>query len=382
MHRFAVLGFGVALLLGACASEGGSGSGPSVESTGDATVAPLRLAKIADADEPVALVAHPGDGVLYVGERAGRVRPVRDGSLAEPALDISGRTKAEGERGLLGLAFSPDGTWMYVHYTNRDGDTRVDAYPFGDGRADPTRRRELLTQRQPYPNHNGGALITGPDGRLYLGLGDGGSQGDPDGNGQNRDTLLGKILRIEPTPAAAQPYRVPADNPFVGDANARPEVWVYGLRNPWRFSFDRATGDVWIGDVGSADREEIDWRRRDDASGTNFGWRVFEGTKPFGSGSAPDAVPPVYEYSHADGGCSVVGGYVYRGTRMPTLQGKYLFGDFCTGRIQALVRTDDRAVPVAGVALAVKGLVSFGEDADGELYALSLDGPVYRIEPA
>jgi glucose/arabinose dehydrogenase len=222
----------------------------STGSTDAEGVPAVRLTQLTTTDEPIALMTHPRSKIRYVAERAGIIRPLEQDRLGPPVLDLSSRTNAQGERGLLGAAFASDGTWLYVHYTNLDGDTRVDAFPFAEGRADVGGRREILTQDQPFPNHNGGALITGPDGLLYLGLGDGGSQGDPQGNGQKLSTWLGKVLRIEPTPTAAEPYRVPSDNPFVGTSGARPEIWTYGLRNPWRFSFDRANGDLWIGDVG------------------------------------------------------------------------------------------------------------------------------------
>ena len=205
-------------------------------------------------------------------------------------------------------------------------------FAFGDDGADPASERGVLFVDQPFSNHNGGALAFGPDGYLYVGLGDGGSAGDPMGNAQSLSTLLGKLLRISPRPSKGEPYAIPPDNPFVGRDGARPEIWAYGLRNPWRFSFDTATGDLWIGDVGQNAWEEIDLEPAGSDGGSNFGWDRLEGTHPFEGSPAPDSIAPVFEYAHGDGSCSVTGGYVYRGERIPTLAGAYLFGDYCRGR--------------------------------------------------
>ena len=233
---------------------------------------------------------------------------------------------------------------------------------------------------QPYSNHNGGNLVFGPDGYLYIGLGDGGSGGDPHGNAQSLGTLLGKMLRIDPRPSGDSPYGIPPDNPFVDTQGARAEIWAYGLRNPWRYSFDRSTGDLWIGDVGQSAWEEVDRQPASSDGGENYGWNVREGSHPYADGSAPDAVDPVYDYPHSDGGCVVTGGYVYRGAAIPDLVGAYVFADFCLGTLEVLRHDGDTAV-VTDLGPTVQAVSSFGEDAAGELYVLSLAGGVYRVVP-
>jgi glucose/arabinose dehydrogenase len=332
-------------------------------------------------EEPVALAVRPDDAALYIAEKDGRVVAIRDGKVdPTPVLDVSSEVSLGGEQGLLGLAFSPDGGSLYVNFT--DGDTRVVAYAMAEDRADPSSRREVLFVDQPYSNHNGGNLVFGPDGYLYIGLGDGGSGGDPHGNAQSLGTLLGKMLRIDPRPADGAPYRVPADNPFVTTPGARPEIWAYGLRNPWRYSFDRATGDLWIGDVGQSAWEEVDRQPASSTGGENYGWNVREGSHPYAAGgSPPGAVDPVFDYSHSDGGCVVTGGYVYRGAAIPDLVGTYVFADFCLGKIEGL-RLDGDQVVHEQLGVAAGPVSSFGEDAQGELYILSLAGGVYRLAPA
>ena len=336
------------------------------------------LEPVADLDAPTALADRPGDGALYVAERGGRVVRI-DGGEDQAVLDISAETTSDGERGLLGIDFSPDGDVLYVSSTDRAGDSRLDAYPMDGSRADPARRRNLLRVAQPYANHNGGNVVTGPDGMLLYGLGDGGAAGDPQGNGQDRSTLLGALLRIDPE--GGEPYAVPADNPFVDDDDARPEIWAYGLRNPWRFSFDRATDDLWIADVGQGALEEVNLLPYPDAAGANLGWAVFEGTQRYGEGEAPDAVAPVYEYPH-DGRCSVTGGYVYRGSAIAGLAGAYLYGDFCDGIVRAIVVEGGEVAAARDFDVQVPELVAFGEDATGELYVLSLSGAVSRLVPS
>jgi glucose/arabinose dehydrogenase len=280
----------------------------------------------------------------------------------------------------LGLAFSPDAGWLYVDFTDVAGDTRVEAFAMARGRAEEASRREILFVDQPYANHNGGQLAFGPDDYLYIGLGDGGSGGDPHGNGQALGTLLGKIVRVEPTPDAAEPYRIPTDNPFVGRADARPEIGAYGLRNPWRFSFDPATGDLWIGDVGQSAWEEIDLEPAGSGGGRNYGWNAMEGAHPYGDGEPePSFVRPVYEYAHDGSSCSVTGGEIYRGAAIPALDGWYVFADFCRGELEALGEHRDGTRAHVGLGLEVPNVASFGTDALGELYVLSLGGPVYRL---
>jgi glucose/arabinose dehydrogenase len=296
-------------------------------------------------------------------------------------LDLSGEVSRGGEQGLLGVAFSPDGNLLYVNFTDASGNTNVVEFAMRGGRAVPSSRRLVLFVHQPFANHNGGDLAFGPDGYLYIGLGDGGSEGDPLDNGQRLDTLLGKMLRIDPHPSGRQAYTVPSSNPFVGRAGVRPEIWAYGLRNPWRYSFDRQTGDLWIGDVGQNTWEEIDVQPAGSKGGQNYGWNRMEGNHSF-RGSAPsNAVGPVLEYNHSGGGCAVVGDYVYRGSAIPALRGAYLFGDDCLAPIVAVVRAGGRIVQRRTLPIAVSSLSSFGEDRNGELYALSLGGAVYKIVP-
>lgn len=342
----------------------------------------VRLTPVAELDAPLALAVRAGhEGVLYVAERGGRVRVLRDGELdPRPLVDISGGTTTDGERGLLGLAFSPDGAFLYLSYTNEAGDSRIDEYAMGAGDADVDlgSRREVLAVDQPFANHNGGHITFGPDGLFYFGLGDGGGSGDPEGNGQNPDALLGKILRIDPRPSGGSPYGVPGDNPFAG-GGGRSEIWVTGVRNPWRFSFDRQTGDLWVADVGEVSREEVTRLVAGQQAGANLGWNLFEGSERFRAGGPTvEAVMPTHEYGR-DEGTTITGGFVYRGSRIAGLGGAYVFGDYATSMVWAL-DGDGRRQDL--VPLEDGQLVSFGEDAGGELYVLSLAGPVYRLDPA
>jgi glucose/arabinose dehydrogenase len=278
-----------------------------------------------------------------------------------------------------------------VSYTDNDGDSRVDEYAMraADGGrnvvADPSSRSEVLALDQPYPNHNGGHIVFGPDGMLYVGFGDGGSGGDPQRRGQDPFSWLGKLLRIDPRPDGDRPYTVPPDNPYADGSGALPEIWSAGLRNPWRFSFDADTGDLWVGDVGQNAFEEIDLVPAAEGAGrgTNFGWSAFEGSTRFNADQgAPDHWLPIYEYHHGDSGCSVTGGVVYRGAAIPALRGAHLFGDYCAGGITALVAEGGRLVGTTRLADEPAQVVSFGTDADGEVYVLSLGGGVYRLDPA
>ncbi len=368
-------------------------SGPT---TAEAPLDGMEIAAtlVAQVDSPTALVVRPGSPTMYVAERAGRVRPVtvtgagRDRSyeVGEPVLDISANVVADGERGLLDIEFSGDGGILYVHYSLAPiGDARVAAYTMAGDDVDAGSYRELLAVEDPYPNHNGGEMEFGPDGYLYIGFGDGGGGGDPEGNGQDTQALLGKILRIDPaSPSSGEAYGIPSDNPFADGEGGRPEVWLYGVRNPWRFSFDRATGDLWIGDVGQNEWEEIDQlpAAAGRGRGANLGWNEMEATHPFEGGSNPDGgVLPVFEYSH-DQGCSVTGGVVYRGSAIPGLGGAYLFGDYCQGDVRALRVRDGQVTEERSFDAHIDSLVSFTEDADGEVYALSLQGGIYRLDPA
>jgi glucose/arabinose dehydrogenase len=399
MRRIAFGVVALAMAVAACGSGSEGTQGPTTPSgspppssaapvttnpaTADRTQADLgsvRLAlrKVATLDQPLALAVRTGDSALYVAEKTGRVMAIRDGRVDQtPVLDLSSEVSGGGEQGLLGLAFSPDGNSLYASFTDLNGDTRVKVYAMRGGTADPGSARDVLHVDQPYSNHNGGEVIFGPDGDLYVGLGDGGSEGDPQDQGQDLGTLLGKILRIAPEPDGS--YSVPADNPFVSRDGARGEIWAYGLRNPWRFSFDRTTGDLWIGDVGQNAWEEVDFRPASSTGGENYGWSLREGNHEYKGSRPPDNVDPIFEYSHESGGCVVTGGYVYRGSAIPKLQGAYVFADYCLGRINALVQRDGRMAARRTFDLKVPAVASFGEDRNGELYALSLEGGVYRL---
>ena len=387
----------IAVLAVACGSGSGSSALPSGSPTPrpsgspspslSAPPGPVRAVRIAAFDQPLDVVARPGDTSLYVVGKKGQVWALRDGAVDPmPVLDLTKRVSHGSEQGLLGLAFSPDGAYAYVNYTDRAGETNVVEYAWRDGRADPSTERRVLFVDQPFPNHNGGNLMFGPDGDLYIGMGDGGSdyrsgdpQGDPHRNGQNLRVLLGKMLRIEPRPSGGKPYAIPPANPFLSMPGARPEIWAYGLRNPWRFSFDRDTGDLWIGDVGAGRNEEIDLHRAGTPAGQNFGWNAVEGTFVW-RGPPPNAIDPVDEYGHDSGGCAITGGFVYRGSAIPDLRGWFVYGDFCLGDLQAMRLLGDRPQEVS-LAANVPSLSSFGEDQQGELYAVSLAGGVYKLEP-
>jgi glucose/arabinose dehydrogenase len=338
----------------------------------------VRLVRVAKLDQPVALAV---DGTtFYVAERAGRVRAVRDGRVEpRPALDLSAEVGSEGEGGLLGLTVAPDRRHLYATFTDRRRAVRLIEVALGPAGPDPSSRRDLLTVAQPSVRHHGGNIAFGPDGMLWLGLGDGSEGGDPTDAAQSLEVLRGKLLRLDPTPAAGTPYTVPPTNPFVRRRDARPEIWALGLRNPWRFSFDRLTGDLWIGDVGQYIVEEIDVVAPGRAAGANFGWNRLEGRRRFKGSPPPNAVPPIHTYNHEQGRCAVVGGYVYRGAQIAGLRGVYVYGDVCDGQIRALVRTSSQATLLRDLGVAVPGLVSFAEDGFGELYMLSLTGDVYRL---
>jgi len=337
---------------------------------------------------PVFVTAPAGDTArLFVVEQGGRIRVLNhDTLLATPFLSISGHIVAGGEQGLLGLAFHPhyaQNGQFYVYFTAPNGDIRVVRYlvTADPNIADSTSGDTVLAVvHQPYGNHNGGPLAFGPDGKLYVGLGDGGSGGDPFGNGQSLGTLLGKLLRLDVD--AGTPYANPSDNPFVGTSGARGEIWSYGLRNPWRFSFDRSNGDLYIGDVGQNAWEEVNVLPAGSTGGANLGWNVTEGNHCYDAGTCNRSglVSPLTEYSHSDG-CSITGGYVYRGTRVPDLAGLYLYGDYCEGWVRSFRFVGGRATePLDWSALAVAGgLSSFGEDQHGELYVMTLSGSLYRI---
>jgi len=368
----------------ACSSSTGPASGDL----------PLALTTVATGLEfPLDLASPPGDPRLFVGEKGGRIRILRDGVLASTDfLDLRGRVSTGDEQGLLGIAFDPayatTGRFV-VNYTDVNGDTRISAFRVSADPevADPSSESVLLPVDQPFANHNGGQLAFGPDGYLYIGLGDGGGGGDPNGNGQSLGTVLGKLLRVDLN--GAPPYTIPADNPFAASAgpSTRGEIWSWGLRNPWRFSFDPATGDLYIGDVGQDTFEEIDVSPVANGAGRglNFGWNRTEGTHcyPPNAGESCDRAgltAPVLDYDHDDG-CSVTGGYVYRGRAIPSLGGTYFYSDFCGGWVRSFRFANGRATdPREWPELRPGGRVtSFGQDATGELYLLTSEGGVYRI---
>jgi glucose/arabinose dehydrogenase len=358
-------------------------NGPGTPATG------ARLVEIASGlNMPLFLTAPPGDQLRqFVVEKPGRIRIIKNGVLLpQPFLDLVGSVSTGGEQGLLGLAFHPEyssnGRFV-VNYTNPAGDTRVSVFRVSTDpdRADASSEAVILAVDQPFANHNGGMLAFGPDGKLYIGLGDGGSAGDPQGHGQNRNSLLGKILRL--TVDGTGQASVPPDNPFTGQPGTRPEIWSFGLRNPWRFSFDRTTGDLYIGDVGQGAREEVNVSTSQDqfGKGVNYGWNIMEGNGCVDGGCNQSGLTlPALEYFHSDG-CSVTGGYVYRGPET-SYSGHYFYGDYCGGWI--------RSFRYAGSATDLRDwttldtnsqLLSFGEDAGGRLYALTSSGRVYRIDP-
>jgi glucose/arabinose dehydrogenase len=358
---------------------GGQDMGPPTQAELDR--AAVRLDRVARLREPVALTV-AGDGTtLLVGERSGRVRTIRNGQVDPlPLLDLSDQVVVEGEGGLLGMAMAPGGRQLFVSFTDQRHAVRLVEVTFrGDG-VDPASRRDVLTIAQPSTRHHGGNVVFGPDGLLWIGIGDGSPGGDPYDAAQSLAVLSGKLLRLDPMPSGSKGYKVPATNPFVRRPGARPEIWAYGLRNPWRFSFDRATGDLWIGDVGQYILEEVDAISLRRSAGANFGWNRLEGRRRFTGSPPPQVVPPTHQYSHSDGRCAVIGGFVYRGTQLRGLQGAYVYGDVCDGRIRVLARARGQALRHRDLGLRLPGLVSFAEDHAGELYALSLAGGVYRLE--
>ncbi len=342
----------------------------------------IRLVEVADGlDQPVYLT-HAGDGSgrMFVVEQAGRVRVLREAGVATtPFLDISGIVRSGGERGLLSVAFHPAYSrngFFYLNYTDRDGDTVVARYSVSRDaeRGDPASAAQLISIGQPYGNHNGGQVAFGPDGYLYIGMGDGGWAGDPRDRAQNPRSLLGKMLRLDVD--SSEPYAIPPDNPFAASNGAAPEIWALGLRNPWRFSFDRLTGDLYIGDVGQNKWEEIDSQPAGHRGGLNYGWRIMEGAHCFNPASGcgrQGLTEPVHEYSQAQG-CSVTGGYVYRGRTLAELAGTYVFADYCAGTIWGLSREAGGGWSRTTLLESGFAISSFGEDEEGALYVLDYSG--------
>lgn len=369
----------LALVAGVVLASCSSGSEPASRDASPLS-ASIRAEKVAEVKQPTAFAIRSGDPtrVVYVARQDGVVLRI-DGATGttSTAASFVDRTKAGGERGLLGLAFSRDGAEMYAHYTDLDGNTTIVAVPFADGIADVGAARVLLAVEQPYANHNGGQLAVDAGGNLLVGLGDGGSGGDPQGNAQNRTSLLGKVLRITPSPPSApSPYSIPSDNPFVGSSTTAPEIAFLGLRNPWRFSMDPVTGDWWIADVGQNAWEEIN-RVPASALGANFGWDVKEGTHSFEGSTTETLTDPIHEWRNV-GGSSAIGGYVYRGSALPALSGRYVFADLAQPGVFVLDPADRS---VQRLDVPVRMIVAFGVDSAGELYVLSFDSGVYRLVP-
>ncbi|MGE5090862.1 MAG: PQQ-dependent sugar dehydrogenase [Bacillota bacterium] len=364
---------------------GDGGTPPSTLTPGTDSVT-LRLVA-SGLDFPLYLTAPAGDPRLFIVEKTGRIRIVKNGAVvAAPFLDLSASVSGSSEQGLLGLAFDPQYATsgrFYVDYTDRNGDTRISRFRVS---ADPdvaeaASEEVILTVPQPYSNHNGGQVAFGPDGDLYIGMGDGGSGGDPQGHGQNPNDLLGSLLRLDV--AGATGYSIPRGNPYAGGAG-RPEVFSIGLRNPWRFSFDRANGDLYIADVGQNEREEVDVSTAGSGGGKglNYGWNRMEGTACYGASTCDRSglALPVMDYTHADG-CSITGGYVYRGTALPNLAGTYFYGDYCNGWVRSFRYEGGQAGTAREWPTLKPGgqITSFGEDASGELYVTQQDGKVFRI---
>lgn len=393
-----------AALLSACGGDDGA-SNPSPSPSNPSSCAAgapvpgmpnLTLSVVASGlNDPLDLQTPPGERArLFVVEQAGRIRIVRNGSLVgTPYLDISDRINSGDERGLLGLAFHPQFAQngrFFVYYTDRRGDIHISEFraaSAGADTADPsTERLILFANHQPFANHNGGGLAFGADGFLYIGLGDGGGGGDPQNNAQNLGRVLGKMLRIDVN--NGNPYAVPNGNPFVGRPGAAPEIWAYGLRNPFRFSLDRATSDLYIGDVGQNQIEEVDVGLRSRGGGENYGWPVTEGTQCFRPSSGCNTAGltlPLTQYNHGLG-CSVTGGYVYRGCRLPGYAGTYFYGDFCTGLVRSFRLVNGQAAEerdwTSALGSSRFSISSFGTDDDGELYVVDYGGQILRLGPS
>ncbi|MCM2316645.1 MAG: PQQ-dependent sugar dehydrogenase, partial [Thermoanaerobaculia bacterium] len=365
MKQAATMVLALAILSSACDSPDVAGADPTV------VLSPIATGL----DRPVSLTVAPGDAArLFIAEQPGRIRVVKHGSLVvEPFLDIRSRVSCCGERGLLGIAFHPAyqaNGLVFVNYTDTSGNTVVSRFRVSAGNpdvADESSESVVLRVNQPFANHNGGQIQFGPDGYLYIGTGDGGAGGDPDDRAQNAGDLLGKMLRIDVDGAA--PYAIPPTNPFIG--TGRPEIWAIGLRNPWRFSFDLKTGDLFIADVGQNRWEEVNFQPASSPGGENYGWRLMEGTHCYNPATGCDndaLVKPILEYSHDDG-CSVTGGYVYRG-RSARLSGTFVYGDFCTGTIWGATRGEGGAWTSTILLSPGIPISSFGQDAAGEVYVV------------
>jgi len=348
-----------------------------------------RLISVAtNLDEPIAIATVGADtnADTYIGEKSGRIRRLDEASRNPLVLDISKRVISDSyEQGLLGMAFSPDRDFLYVAYTHINGRIVLDALPW-KGRGTPNSGwRTIIAIPDPQSNHNGGDIHFGPDSMLWMSFGDGGSAADEGyghaegGNAQSLKTLLGKIIRINPTPNGVKPYAIPLDNPFVGRSDALPEIWAYGLRNPWRFDLDE--GILWIGDVGQSNREEIDRVETSSSAGSNFGWNIYEGNSTHRSGRRINAVAPIFDYPHAGNNCAIIGGVVAHDPRFNALNGKYLFSDACGGDLNTLIFDNQRRVKSVSLGIRVDQPTTFGLDASGAVLVASQGGTIYRIAP-
>ena len=390
------------VVLAACGSDEGEAqsapattgsSAPTPPAAAGASAADgVKLVDVGSFDAPLHVAAPPGDKRrVFVVEQGGTIRVVRAGKrLSRPFLDVRGKVISGGEQGLLSIAFAPDYAKtrrFYVNYTDKGGTQSVVEYrrsKSSSDRADASSARLVLRYDDEESNHNGGLIAFGPDRLLYIGTGDGGGADDQHGtrgNAQDLGSLLGKLLRIDPRRSGSKRYRIPPGNPFAGRSGARAEIYSYGLRNPWRFAFDRRTGDLAIADVGQNEIEEIDFATKGKASGANYGWRPLEGTRRNFDEPAPGAVAPVLELTHADGNCSITGGHIVRDAGVPALLGRYVYGDLCKGQLRSAKLSagsadGDAAIP--GVK-KIEQLASFGEDGAGRVYVVSLTGPVYRL---
>ncbi len=386
-RRSPLLILALALALAACGAGGVAHTSSAAGGGPRAAAARVRLRLLASFDQPIYVTGAPGDASrVFVLQKGGQVMLLVGGHVqARPFLNIAALVEAQGEeQGLLGLVFAPDYSssgLFYVDYTVPGNDIVIAQYRRSASNpdlADPGSAHVLLRiDHHRNTNHNAGQLAFGPEGDLYIGVGDGGSEDDPEGNGQNTDTLLGKILRI--APSASGGYTIPRGNPFAGQAGRQPAIWAYGLRNPWRFSFDRLTGALIIGDVGQDLQEEVDYAPAGTGAGANYGWSVWEGDRRNKPGRAPHAVFPVLIARHSDGYCAIIGGYVVRDRTLGSLYGRYLFGDYCRPQIESAILGRGGARDLHATGLNVSSTTSLGEDGAGHIYISSLDGPVYRI---
>ena len=388
----AVIALGVPVAGGQGPSGGEAERPPAHESAGDGKGG-VRLKKLGSFRQPTYVRGPKGaNGLVFVVEQGGKIKLIRDGEKRRGSfLNISSKVSCCGERGLFSVAFAPDYAKtgrFYVYFTDKTGDLRVQEYR-RRGKTQTRARRGsarnvLRINHREFSNHNGGQLQFGPDGLLYIATGDGGGSGDPNGNAQNKQSLLGKLLRIDPRVGKGGAYGIPKDNPFVGEAG-RDEIFARGLRNPYRFSFDRNRRRIIIGDVGQDSREEVDFEKLNGARGANFGWNAFEGSQGFPGGGAPPANHdgPIHEYGHDGGNCSIIGGYIVRDKRLSSLLGRYLYADLCVGEIRSLVARTSRAKGDRATGLQVPLPSTFGEDARGRTYVASLEsGTVWRFEPS